>query len=728
MSDTASELEKLRAELAATKTELARSNAVVSASEAMISGLKLEIAMLKRDKYGRSAERTARLIDQLELQLEEMETTAAEDAIRAEQAAEKTTKVAGFERRKPVKKPFPEHLPRERVVVEAPSTCACCGSDRIAKMGEDISETLEVVPRQWKVIQTVREKFPGLRPFTPQTVPRTVCRFADRRSPCRACEKISQPPAPFHPIPRGWAGPSLLAFAIGLEHMAHNGSPCSRASLCPPWSEELPAVAPSVRAPLATASGQHQPLNRQADRYAREGVELSLSTLADLVGAVTELLTPLHALIEAHVKAASQLHGDDTTMPLLARGGTKTARLWTYVRDDRPFGGNAPPAVVFRFSGDRGGEHSTGHLTGWQGILQADAYAGYNQLYDPKRVPGPVASALCWAHARRKFFELADVEKNIRKGKNAKEISPIAFEAVRRIDALFEIERDSEPLVAIGSRVAHRGAIGSSPMGDGERQIPRRPPRGAPTPVGPAGRRSGTLASGRTRAALEACQGRQGHRLPAVAEPLAKLHPVPRGWSYLPDKQCRRKIAARCGLGQKIMALRRVRTRRTARRRHVFLDRHGKIERHRSAGLARRRHRPHLRHAGLTPARTATVGMERRNAPGQGSLTAVLGGCLRSFRREAPKLRHVFADGGYAGPKLRDARVDFGRWTLQIVKRSDTAKGFEVLPRRWVVERTFAWLGRCRRLAKDWEKSIESAEAWVLIAHIRRMTRILARA
>jgi hypothetical protein len=203
--------------------------------------------------------------------------------------------------------------------------------------------------------------------------------------------------------------------------------------------------------------GQHQPLNRQADRYAREGVDLSLSTLADQVGAVAELLKPLQALIEAHVFAAARLHGDDTTVPLLARGGTKTARLWTYVRDDRPFGGTAPPAVVFRFSRDRAGEHPTEHLTGWKGILQADAYAGYNQLYDPKRVPGPVASALCWAHARRKFFELADVESNIRKGKNAKEISPIAFEAVWRIDALFEIERDSEPLVAIGSRTMANG-------------------------------------------------------------------------------------------------------------------------------------------------------------------------------------------------------------------------------------------------------------------------------
>src|SRR6056297_3790087 len=382
MSDAASELEKLRAELAAMKAELARSNAVVSASEALIAGLKLEIAMLKREKYGRSAERTARLIDQLELQLEELETAAAEDAIRAEQAAEKARTVRAFDRRKPVRKPFPEHLPRERVVVEAPSTCSCCGSDRIVKMGEDITETLEVIPRQWKVIQTVREKFT-----------------------CRACEKITQPPAPFHPIPRGWAGPSLLAMIVFEKY------------------------------------GQHQPLNRQAERYAREGVELSLSTLADQVGAVAELLKPLNALIEAHVFTAARLHGDDTTVPLLARGGTKTARLWTYVRDDRPFDGTAPPAVVFRFSRDRAGEHPMEHLTGWQGILQADAYAGYNQLYEAARQPGPVASALCWSHARRKFFELADVQTNIRKGKSAKEISPIAVEAVKRIDALFEIER-----------------------------------------------------------------------------------------------------------------------------------------------------------------------------------------------------------------------------------------------------------------------------------------------
>lgn len=404
MSETASELEKLRAALAAAEgraaaaeTDLAQARAVVSTSEAMIAALKLEIALLKRDKYGRSAERTARLIDQMELQLEELVADAAEDAARAEQAAEKTTKVASFERRKPVKKPFPDHLPRERIVVEAPANCSCCGSDRIAKMGEDVTDTLEVIPRQWKVIQTVREKFT-----------------------CRDCEKISQSPAPFHPIPRGWAGPSLLAMIVFEKY------------------------------------GQHQPLNRQAERYAREGVELSLSTLADQVGAVTELLKPLQALIEAHVMAAERLHGDDTTVPLLARGRTKTARLWTYVRDDRPFAGTAPPAVVFKFSRNRGGEHPTGHLTGWQGILQADAYAGYNQLYQGDRMPGPVLPALCWSHARRKFFELADVEGNIRKGKSSKDISPIAFEAVKRIDALFDIERDINGLDPAGRLEARR--------------------------------------------------------------------------------------------------------------------------------------------------------------------------------------------------------------------------------------------------------------------------------
>jgi transposase len=270
------------------------------------------------------------------LQLEELEAAATEDALAAEQAAADTaTSVPAFTRRKPVRKPFPEHLPRERVVVEAPTSCSCCGSDRIVKMGEDVTETLEVIPRQWKVIQTVREKFT-----------------------CRNCEKISQPPAPFHAIPRGWAGPSLIAMVIFEKF------------------------------------GQHQPLNRLAERFAREGVELSLSTLADLVGHATVALAPLHDLIVRHVRAADRLHGDDTTVPLLARGGTQTARLWTYVRDDRPFAGGAPPAALFFFSRDREKTHPNRHLAGWQGILQADAYGGYNDTMASSLGKMPMTSDL----------------------------------------------------------------------------------------------------------------------------------------------------------------------------------------------------------------------------------------------------------------------------------------------------------------------------------------------
>ena len=390
MSETASEIAVLRAALAAAEAracaaeqELTQTRAVVSASEDMISHLRLQIAKLRREQYGRSSERHAQLIEQLEMQLEDLETDIAEGRAKAE-AVTSPSAVAAFERRRPARKPFPEHLPRERVVVEAPASCTCCGSGRIVKMGEDITETLEIIPRQWKVIQTVREKFT-----------------------CRDCEKISQPPAPFHPTPRGWAGPNLLA-TILFEKF-----------------------------------GQHLPLNRQAERFAKEGVEISLSTLADQVGACAKALAPMHTLIRAHVLAAKRLHADDTTVPLLAKGGTKTARLWTYLRDDRPFAGGAPPAALYYFSTDRRMEHPTRHLAGWTGILQADAYGGYNELYSAQHKPAPALSALCWSHARRKFFELADIKGTARKGKKvAEEISPLALEAVRRFDAIFDIERE----------------------------------------------------------------------------------------------------------------------------------------------------------------------------------------------------------------------------------------------------------------------------------------------
>lgn len=376
------------AEAATAKAQAASAKALVSHSEALIARLKLEIEKVRRELYGSRSERKARLLEQMELQLEELEADAGEDELAAEIAA-KASAVRAFERKRPSRKPFPEHLPRERVVIAAPTSCSCCGSARLSKLGEDITETLEVIPRQWKVIQTVREKFS-----------------------CRECEKITQPPAPFHVTPRGFVGPNLLAMIL-FEKFA-----------------------------------QHQPLNRQSERYAREGVDLSLSTLADQVGACAAALKPIHSLIEAHVLAAERVHGDDTTVPILARGKTDTGRIWTYVRDDRPFGGQSPPAALYYASRDRRQEHPERHLKTFTGILQADAYGGYNPLFKVDRDPGPLTQALCWSHARRKFFVLADIATNAKRGKNAAPISPMALEAVKRMDALFDIEREINGLAA----------------------------------------------------------------------------------------------------------------------------------------------------------------------------------------------------------------------------------------------------------------------------------------
>jgi hypothetical protein len=211
--------------------------------------------------------------------------------------------------------------------------------------------------------------------------------------------------------------------------------------------------------------GQHQPLNRQAERYAREGLDLSVSTLADQVGACVTVLTPIFDLIVAHVLAAERLHGDDTTVPVLAPGKTDIGRIWVYVRDDRPFRGTEPPAGVFYYSRDRGGEHPRAHLATYAGILQADAYSGYGQLYLAGRSPGPITEALCWAHSRRKFFELADLAASARKkaeGRTDVVISPMALEAVRRIDRLFDIERGINGLTA-EQRLTARQAL-SKPL------------------------------------------------------------------------------------------------------------------------------------------------------------------------------------------------------------------------------------------------------------------------
>ncbi len=227
------------------------SKAKASDDLALIAHQKLRIAKLERQIYGPHSERSARLIDQMELQLEEAEAAAIEDELAAERAVA-TTNVAGFTRGRPVERnTFPDHLPRARVVIGTPTACACCGGARLRKLGENVTRTLESIPRQWKVIETVREKFT-----------------------CRDCEKVSQAPAPFRVIPRGWAGPSLLAMILYEKF------------------------------------GQHQPLNRQVERYALEGVPVSLSTIADAVGARCSVLDPLLRLLEAHLMAAERLHGD----------------------------------------------------------------------------------------------------------------------------------------------------------------------------------------------------------------------------------------------------------------------------------------------------------------------------------------------------------------------------------------------------------------------------------
>ena len=383
--DLPDEIDALKAALVAERAARQQAEARASGAEAMVAHLKLLIAKLRRERFGRSAERS-RLLDQLELQLEELEASATEDEAAAESADAIT--VRSFARKKPVRAPLPAHLPRERVVIPSPSVCPCCGG-KLAKLGEDLTETLEVVPRQWKVIQTVREKFT-----------------------CRRCERITQPPAPFHVIARGRAGASLLAMILYAKF------------------------------------GEHQPLNRQSESYAREGIDLDVSTLADWVGACTASLAPLVELIRRHVFAAERLHGDDTTVPVLAKGKTITGRVWVYVRDDRPFAGPGPPAAVFFYSRNRNGEHPARHLSGYAGILQADAYAGFGELYEAKRRPAPITEAACWSHGRRKFFVLADTAK-----------APLALEAVRRIDEIFAIERDINGLPASERLAARRTRV-----------------------------------------------------------------------------------------------------------------------------------------------------------------------------------------------------------------------------------------------------------------------------
>jgi transposase len=325
-----------------------------------IEKLKLEIARLKRMQFGRSSEKLDERIEQLELIVEDLETSQAQAAPIKAGVAEKTP---------PVRKPLPEHLPRETVTHEPASSCPECGG-AMKRIGEDVAEMLEYVPARFKVIRHVRP-----------------------RLACACCDRIVQAPAPSRPIDRGIPGPGLLAHVLVSKY------------------------------------ADHLPLYRQAGIYAREGVELDRSTLADWVGSASKLLEPLVAAIKGHVLAGEKLHGDDTPVPVLqpGRGTTKTGRLWTYVRDDRPAGSTIPAAVWFQYSPDRKGERPLGHLSRYAGILQADGYAGFERLYKTL----PITEAACWAHVRRKFYDLHQATA-----------SPVAAQALVRIGKLYEIERE----------------------------------------------------------------------------------------------------------------------------------------------------------------------------------------------------------------------------------------------------------------------------------------------
>jgi transposase len=342
--------------------------------------LKLRLARLLRERFGVSSEKLRREIEQLELLLGESEEQVAEAT---PPEPDEPAAANDAQRRKPVRKPLPATLPRDVVEHAAPCACPRCGG-ALRPLGEDVTEVLDYVPGSFRVTRHVRPKLS-----------------------CRGCEAIAQAPAPSLPIHRGLAGPGLLAHVLVAKY------------------------------------ADHLPLYRQAEIYARAGIDLDRSTLADWVGQTARLMRPLVEAVGLHVMTAERVHADDTTVPVLdpGRGKTKTGRLWCYARDDRPFGGQAAPAVLYCFSPDRRGEHPRKHLAEFRGILQADGYAGYAGLYDCG-----VIEAACWAHARRKFFDV-----------HASTQSPLALEALQRIAALYAIEatiRGQPP----GARLATRAA------------------------------------------------------------------------------------------------------------------------------------------------------------------------------------------------------------------------------------------------------------------------------
>jgi transposase len=315
---------------------------MVLEQHAWIERLQTMIAHLRRMQFGRKSEKVERQVEQLELELEDLQCAQAAQLEELQRKLE-PARIAAVG--KPVRRLLPDHLPRE-VQTHTPAEQGCpeCGAE-LNKLGEDISEVLEWIPASFKVIRHLRPKMS-----------------------CTKCDVIVQAEAPSRPIARGMAGPGLLAHVLVSKY------------------------------------ADHLPLYRQSEIYAREGVELERSTLAGWIGSTSKLLEPLKEALRQHVISGSKLHADDTPISVLepGKGRTKTGRLWTYVRDDRPAGQPTPPAVWFAYTPDRSGKHPNLHLAKFTGTIQADAYAGFNPLY----ANGRVQEAACWAHVRRKFFDI----------------------------------------------------------------------------------------------------------------------------------------------------------------------------------------------------------------------------------------------------------------------------------------------------------------------------------
>ncbi|MEZ5513771.1 MAG: IS66 family transposase [Steroidobacteraceae bacterium] len=359
------DIESLNQLVRAQRAELERLQATLLCNDLLIEKLRTELLRLKRWRFGRSAEPLEAEIAQLELTLEDLEASACAEPLAGAEPAHAPARAT------PVRRALPAHLPRETLTHTPACHCPDCG-EALRAAGEDVGEILEYVPSTFKVIRHVRPKFA-----------------------CDHCQTLVQVPAPARPIARGLAGPGLLAHVLVSKY------------------------------------ADHLPLYRQAEMYARAGLELDRSTLADWVGSASVLLAPLVSALRRQVLAGATLHADDTPVPVLCpgRGTTKTGRLWTYVRDQRPAGSDHPPAVWFAYTPDRKAKHALAHLQDFRGVLQADGYAGFHGLYD--RVDHPLIEAACWAHARRKFYDVHQATQ-----------SPLALAALQQIGALYAIEAD----------------------------------------------------------------------------------------------------------------------------------------------------------------------------------------------------------------------------------------------------------------------------------------------